>query len=60
MKTRPQALADLGRVVAESAAITAQLTPIEAARRAWHPGGPSVEVLADRIAEARSRQERAA
>lgn len=55
MKTRAQALADLGRVVAESAAISSRLSPLDAARRAWHPGGPSIEDLADRIAANRAR-----
>ena len=53
MKTREQALQDLGRVVAEEMAIVAQLTPLEAAQRAWHPGGPSVEELADQITASR-------
>lgn len=49
MKTREQALRDLGRVIAESAAITSKLTPREAAERAWHPGGPSVDELTELI-----------
>ena len=54
MTTREQALRELGQVVAASYAITSKLTPLEAAERAWHPGGPSVEVLADQIAEDRA------
>lgn len=49
MKTREQALRDLGRVVAEELAIIARLTPREAGERAWHPGGPSVDVLTEQI-----------
>ena len=56
MKTREQALVDLGRVVAESAEISSRLTPLQAAERAWHPGGPSVAVLAARIAASRERR----
>lgn len=54
MKTREQALEGLGRVVAEEAAATASLTPREAAERAWHPGGPSVEDLTEQIRAARA------
>lgn len=54
MKTREQALRDLGRVIARSAAITSRLSPVEAAQRAWHPGGPPVGVLADQIAQTRA------
>jgi hypothetical protein len=54
LKTREQALRDLGRVVAASHAITSKLTPLEAAQRAWHPGGPRIEELAQRIAENRA------
>lgn len=49
MKTRQQALRDLGRVVAEAYAVTAHLTAREAAERAWHPGGPPVNELAAQI-----------
>ena len=45
VKTREEALADLGRVVADEVAIITTLTPRAAAERAWHPGGPSVEEL---------------
>lgn len=60
MTTREQALRELGRVVAASFAITRNLTPLEAAQRAWHPGGPAVEVLAGQIAEDRAACQRPA
>lgn len=50
MKTKDQALRDLGRVVADAAAIVTQLTVRQAAERVWHPGGPSMEELMQRIA----------
>lgn len=53
MKTREQALEDLGRVVADEMAIVAKLTPREAAERAWHPGGPSVDELTEIITASR-------
>ncbi|MGW9345842.1 hypothetical protein ACWGR3_30300 [Streptomyces albidoflavus] len=53
MKTREQALEDLGRVVGDELAIVATLTPREAAERAWHPGGPSVDELTRTIAASR-------
>jgi len=52
MKTKEQALRDLGRVVAESAAIVSKLTVREAAERVYYPGGPSVDELMVRIAVA--------
>lgn len=59
MKTEQQALQDFADVVAEEMAIVSKLTPREAAERAWHRGGPSVEELTRQIeaarAEARSR-----
>lgn len=45
MKTRAQAIRDLGAVVAEEIAVIETLTPLEAARRAFHPGGPSIDEL---------------
>lgn len=42
-KSKEQALRDLGRVVAEEAAIVRTLTVREAAERIWYPGGPSME-----------------
>lgn len=53
MKTKEQALADLGRVIADEMAIVATLTPRQAAERAWHPGGPSVDDLEALIAAGR-------
>ncbi|HWI29864.1 MAG TPA: hypothetical protein VNT50_00085 [Microbacterium sp.] len=54
MKTREQALRDLGRVVNEAHAISSKLTAREAAERAWHPGGPSVEDLTRQIETSRA------
>lgn len=54
MKTREQALEGLARVIAEAWEATRYLTPMEAAQRAWHPGGPSVEYLAVTIAATRA------
>lgn len=55
LKTRAQALRDLGIVIAEIADRTAGLTPREAAERAWDPSQPlSVEQLAVAIAAGRS------
>lgn len=54
MTTREQALRELGQVMAQVHAITSKLTPLEAAQRAWHPGGPSVEALAERITQNRA------
>lgn len=53
MKTRSQALRDLGLVIAEIADKTASLTPRQAAERAWRPDGPSVDVLAAQIEASR-------
>ena len=54
-KTKEQALQDFADVVAEAAAIAARLSPEDAARRAWHPGGPSIEELTLLITESRER-----
>lgn len=54
VKSRDQALADAGRVLAEDVAVSSRLSPMEAAQRAWHPGGPSVEDLAAQIAANRA------
>lgn len=54
MKTKAQAFADLVAVVAEELTISRALTPRQAAERAWHPGGPSVEELTETIT--RNRQ----
>lgn len=50
MKTKEQALRDLGRVVAEEVEIISKLTVREAAERIWYPGGPSMDELMDRCA----------
>lgn len=51
MKTKGQALRDLGLVVAEFTATFVTQTPEEAAERAWRPDGPlSLEELTDRCA----------
>lgn len=50
MKTRSEALRDLGLVIAEIAETTRDLTPQQAAERAWRADGPSVDVLASQIA----------
>jgi len=52
MKTKEQALRDLGRVVAEEAAIVSKLTVREAAERVYQPGGLSMDELMSRIADA--------
>lgn len=52
MKTKEQAFQDAADVLAEVVAIVSKLTPRQAAERAWHPGGPSVEVLTEQIAAA--------
>lgn len=51
MKTRQQALDEAGEVFADALAIVSALTPRQAAERAWHPGGPSVDELERRIRE---------
>ncbi|MFC7942667.1 hypothetical protein ACFUPZ_05340 [Microbacterium oxydans] len=50
MKTKEQALRDLGRVVADAVGIAAKLTVREAAERVWRADGPSIDVLMQRIA----------
>lgn len=45
MKTKAQALRDLGRVVGDAVAIVRTLTVREAAERIWRPYGPSIEEL---------------
>ena len=52
MKTREQALREAGEVFADVLAIVSKLTPRQAAERAWHPGGPSIDVLTEQIAAA--------
>lgn len=53
-KTKAQALADLGTVVAEALQISRALTSEQAADRAWHPGGPSRADLTALITKNRS------
>ncbi len=54
LKTRAQALRDLGVVIAEVAARTDHLTPREAAERAWESSSSvTVDELADTIAVSR-------
>lgn len=50
---RERALAEAAAVVAEELRESRKLTPIEAARRAWSPGRPPVEVMAQQIEAAR-------
>lgn len=57
MTTREQALQSLSDFVAECAEQTAALTPREAAERAWHPGGPSVDELTATITANRAARE---
>ena len=55
MKTRSQALRDLGLVIAEIAEVTQGLPPSEAAERAWFPGHQlTLEELEVEIARSRS------
>ncbi|MDF5756685.1 hypothetical protein [Spongiactinospora sp. TRM90649] len=60
MTTRDQALAAAGRILAEARTRRDALSPLEAARLAHEPGGPSIEELAERIRSARQRAARAA
>ncbi|WP_300267455.1 hypothetical protein [Microbacterium sp.] len=55
MKTREQALRDLGLMVAEFTAEFRTQTPEEAAHRAWRPDGPSMEELTERCAALQQR-----
>lgn len=55
MKTREEALADARSVLADAHAVFSKLSPLESAQRAYHPGGPPVDVLASKIAAARQR-----
>jgi len=56
MKTREQALQDLSDFLHEVGETTARLTPRQAAERAWHPGGPSIDDLEQQIAQTRVAQ----
>lgn len=50
MKTKGQALRELGTVVAEFTAVFMAQTPEEAAQRAWRADGPSLEALTQKCA----------
>lgn len=50
MKTKGQALRELGLVVAEFTATFMAQTPEEAAARAWRVDGPSLEALTEECA----------
>lgn len=52
MSARDRAFGEVARMVREQGVILDNLTAQEAAQRAWRPGGPSLEALAQ-IAEAR-------
>ena len=55
MKTRSQALRDLGLVIAEIAEVTRHLAPRDAAERAWFSGHQlTLEELEVEIARSRS------
>lgn len=51
---KARALAAVAQIVAEEGAILDTLTPDEVAARAWHPGGPTREVIAERFREYRA------
>ena len=57
--TRADAIRDAARILAETDAQVARMTPDEVARLAYVPGGPSVDELAARI-RARRAEARAA
>lgn len=54
MKTREEALRDLGRVIADEIAEASCLSVEDAARRAYHQGGPPLADLMTQIAAVRS------
>lgn len=54
--TREEALERLREFVAEQGRILDRLTPEQAARRAYRPGGPSVTELADEFSQTRWRE----
>jgi hypothetical protein len=58
VKTRAEALRDVAMLVAEQGAILDSLDPLQAAGRAWHRGGPSVDEIAARFARERCRLDR--
>lgn len=55
MNTRQQALRELGLVVADAAAIFMQLSPEDAAKRAWRPDGLPLDELTARITDIRQK-----
>lgn len=57
MSARDRAFGDVAQMVREQGVILDGLTAQEAAERAWRPGGPSIETLAE-IAEARGCESR--
>ena len=55
MTTLEEAARQGAELLARAAAKAAELPPDEAARRAWYPGGPSVEELTSRITARRGK-----
>lgn len=55
MKSREQALSEVAALVVEQGQILDRLTPEEAAERAWRPGGPSREEIAEKFRRERWR-----
>lgn len=55
-----EAIAAAGEAFADALERLASRTPQEAARAAWQPGGPSVDVLEARIRAQRTQTARAA
>jgi hypothetical protein len=58
--TREECIAGAGRALAAGRARRDALSPLEAAREAYLPGGPSVEELAARIRAQRNQVAQAA
>lgn len=56
MKTKEQALRELGLVVADAAAIFMKLTPEESAIRAWRPDGLPLVELTEQIRAVRAKR----
>lgn len=52
MNAQQRALRDVAQMVREQGLILDGLTAQQAAERAWHPGGPSIEALVE-MAKAR-------
>lgn len=55
MVTKMEAARQAAQILREGHAAAALLTPEEAARRAWHPGGPSLETLIAEITASRAK-----